>query len=150
TWVPRDDPLFEGDVGRSPLWIGEWWVGALGRDDLEVHRGRPTETRWSRRLCFAGRGPGEVVRAQRKLVGVAQWRGREGVLSHSLAYAVADWARTAELLRLGEEGQEAVRELAAAATTLSEVGVEDEPGFAERLLDRLPDPGSWERASPTG
>jgi lipoate---protein ligase len=150
TWVPRDDPLFEADVGRSPVWIGEWWIAALGVEGFFVHHGRPSASRWSRQLCFAGVGPGEVVRDGRKLVGVAQWRGREGVLSHALAYVAVDWARTAGLLRLGAQARDAARDLAAATVTLADLGVQDAPGFAARLLDRLPDPASWERAAAPG
>ena len=149
TWVPRGDPLWHEDVGRSPIWIGEWWLAALGAEGLEVHRGRPTAARWSRQICFAGVGPGEVVDAHRKVVGVAQWRSREGVLSHAIAYLGVDWVRTVGLLRLGEHGAEAARQLAATTLTLVDVGVGDPEAFTSALLERLPDGASWELSSPS-
>lgn len=148
TWVPRGDPLFEEDVSRSPLWIGEWWRSALGTDGLEVHQGPSIETRWSRQLCFAGLGPGEVASSRRKLVGVAQWRSREGVLSHAIAYLGVDWARTVGLLRLDGAPAEATRALAATTVTLGEVGVEDVGAFGWALLERLPDRPSWQIGPP--
>ena len=37
-------------------------------------------------VCFAGRGPGEVFQGGRKVVGLSQWRAREGALFSSCAY----------------------------------------------------------------
>jgi lipoate---protein ligase len=149
TWVPRGDPLWQEDVGRAPIWIGEWWKGALGVGTLEVHHGRPTPARWSSQVCFAGVGPGEVVDGRRKVVGVAQWRSREGALSHSLAYVGVDWVRTVELLRLDELRVQAASELAASTMTLAELGVDDPGVFTRALLERLPERASWELRSPT-
>ena len=77
--VPRDDPLWEDDVGRAFWWLGEAWAAALG-DGAEVHRGGLCTTPWSRQVCFAGLGPGEVTIGGRKAVGIAQRRTREGAL----------------------------------------------------------------------
>jgi hypothetical protein len=38
-------------------------------------------------VCFAGRGPGEVFVADRKAVGLTQWRVREGVLLSTVVHA---------------------------------------------------------------
>src|SRR5580700_5969644 len=38
TWVPRGDALWEEEVARSRLWVGEWWSGVLG-GGAEPHRG---------------------------------------------------------------------------------------------------------------
>ena len=46
--------------------------------DAVVHRGGLVATPWSRQVCFAGLGPGEVTVAGRKVVGVAQRRTRHG------------------------------------------------------------------------
>ena len=43
-------------------WLGEVWASALralGVHDVDVHRGAPVETRWSRLVCFDGLGSGE-------------------------------------------------------------------------------------------
>ena len=37
-------------------------------------------------MCFAGHGPGEVFAGERKLVGLSQWRAREGALFSSCVY----------------------------------------------------------------
>ncbi|MGH9007630.1 MAG: lipoyl protein ligase domain-containing protein [Acidimicrobiales bacterium] len=144
TWVPGRDPLWQDDVARSRLWVGEWWKAALG-GAAAVHRGVPVTNRWSRSVCFAGLDSGEVTRGGRKVVGVAQWRGREGALTHSLAYRAVDWSTIAELLGL-EPG---------AAAALDEVAAPLEPGAAgqtdliDRLLGSLPDGPTWEvRRSP--
>lgn len=78
--LERGDPLWHDDVSVSFLWLGEAWAGALaelGVRGAVVHRGRLRTTPWSRALCFAGLGPGEVTVDGRKLVGVSQRRQRD-------------------------------------------------------------------------
>lgn len=77
--VPRDDPRWDDDVGRAFWWLGEAWAAALG-DGAEVHRGGLCTTPWSRQVCFAGLGPGEVTVGGRKAVGISQRRTRHGAL----------------------------------------------------------------------
>lgn len=142
TWLPRSDPLYEDDVSRSRAWVGAWWAAALG-DGVAVHDGPPLCTRWSDTVCFGGTAAGEVVAGGRKVVGVAQWRAREGALTHGLAYVGIDWALAARLLRLPPE---AARELAAATATLPELSVtpDDRDAFIVSLLEHLPGDGEWE------
>lgn len=81
--VPADDPLWEVDVGRSFHWLGEVWACALATLGVagRVHRGALVATRWSRAVCFAGVGAGEVVAgAGGKVVGMASRRTREWAL----------------------------------------------------------------------
>ncbi len=144
TWVPRGDPLWDDDVGRSALWVGRWWAGVLAPSPTSVHRGRLLETRWSRLVCFAGVGPGEVVAGGRKVVGVAQWRGREGALTHSMAYLAVDWVDLVSLLAVGTAGTQLAADLTDTTATLSEMGIDDAPAFVRRLVADLPDPSSWE------
>ena len=56
-------PLWTDDVGRSFGWLGRTWAAALGDLGLraEVHEGGLCTTPWSRLICFAGLGPGEVT-----------------------------------------------------------------------------------------
>ena len=49
-------------------------------------------------VCFAGRGPGEVFVGRRKVVGLSQWRARQGALFSSCAYLRWDAAVLAGLL----------------------------------------------------
>lgn len=144
TWVPRADPLWDEDVVRAAAWVGSWWTEALGGRDLDVHEGRPIASLWSSAICFAGVAAGEVVHRGRKAVGVAQWRSREGALTHSLAYLGIDWVTMTELLDLGPGRADAADELAASTTTLADLGATDPARLTATLIDRLPDAGSWE------
>jgi lipoate-protein ligase A len=78
--LPAGDRWWDDDVGRSFAWLGEAWAGALA--DLgvtaDVHRGGFEPGRWGRTICFAGRGPGEVLADGAKVVGLAQRRTRAG------------------------------------------------------------------------
>ncbi|HZQ29045.1 MAG TPA: hypothetical protein VFA94_15215 [Acidimicrobiales bacterium] len=83
-FLPAGDPLWSDDVGQAFWWLGDAWAAALaslGMDGLSVHRGGLISTRWSRMVCFAGLGAGEVTDgAGAKLVGMAQRRTRAGAL----------------------------------------------------------------------
>ena len=142
TWVPRADPLFEDDVSLSRTWVGAWWAAALG-GIVTVHEGPPLCTRWSDAVCFGGTAAGEVVAEGRKVVGVAQWRAREGALTHSLAYVGSDWELMVRLLGLPVE---AAGELAASTATLGQLlgarGARD--SFITSLLDHLPGELAWD------
>lgn len=73
------DPLWHDDIGRSMWWLGEVWVEALERCGVtgaEVHRGGVRDTTWSRHVCFAGLGAGEVTIDGTKAVGISQRRTR--------------------------------------------------------------------------
>lgn len=82
--IGRDDAMWDDDVGRAMWWVGEAWADALvdmgiaGEDGARpvVHRGGMVTTEWSRLVCFAGLGPGEVTLDGRKLVGISQRRSR--------------------------------------------------------------------------
>ncbi len=78
--VPRGDPLWRDDVGRAGWWLGDAWAAAMatvGVDGCRVHRGGMVPSEWSKVVCFAGLGPGEVVDAGgAKVVGVSQRRTR--------------------------------------------------------------------------
>jgi len=103
----------------------------------------PIASRWSNLICFAGVAAGEVVHRGRKVVGVAQWRSRDGAFAHSLAYLAIEWDRMTELLGLGRDGSEAARELGASTSLVGDLSVADSAELTATLLDRLPDSGSW-------
>ncbi len=144
TWVPRSDPLWDDDVSRSRAWVGEWWAAAIGVPQLRVHAGPPVATRWSELLCFAGVGAGEVVDGGRKIVGVAQWRGREGAFTHSFAYLETAWPRLTGLLLSEPEAGEAALELASSAAAVTELAETTADGLTAALVAGLPGPGEWE------
>jgi lipoate---protein ligase len=152
-WLPRGDPLWHDDVVRAPEWIGEWWAGVLrgaGAVDLAVHRGDSVAGPWSSLICFAGVGPGEVLAGGRKVVGVAQWRSREGALFHSCAYRCWNPLPLVDLLHVPNDDVATGR--VAMADVLSPVAVGLEalvgPSFrVESLLDGLPPGPSWDTST---
>jgi lipoate-protein ligase A len=86
--LPRDDPRWNDDVGRSAYWLGEAWATALREAgqgsaigtgvEPSVHRNRLEKTPWGRLVCFGAVGPGEVTVGGRKVVGISQRRTRDG------------------------------------------------------------------------
>jgi lipoate-protein ligase A len=135
-WIPRHDPLWEADVAEAATWVGEWWNDALGLPgaadgtdaaDRVVHRGRTEPGPYGSLVCFSGRGPGELFSAGRKVVGISQWRSREGSLFHTCAYDHWDPRPLIDLLVVDQPGRDSLRR--------------DLPGTAVGLLDLDPDPG---------
>ncbi len=129
-FVPAGDLLWEVDVGRAFAWLGHAWAGALGAG-ATVHDGPLLTTPWSRLVCFAGLGPGEVTVAGAKVVGMAQRRTRAGALFQCAA--LREWHPERLLDRLAidpDDRRRAVQTLAAVAA-----GMDVDP---QDLLDRLP------------
>jgi lipoate---protein ligase len=139
--ISRDDPLWDDDVGRAAGWVGRTWEAALddlGVAGLEVHGGRMDASAWSRLVCFAGVGPGEVLAGGRKLVGVSQRRTREGARFQCVVHR--SWApgRILDLLSL-DAGQ---REGALAALDGAGTGLDREAEEVVAVLRRhLPTAG---------
>jgi len=84
-WVPSKDRLHVEDLRGAFLWLGQAWLmtlqvllGLEGSSRLEVHSDGLAGGAWARRVCFAGRGPGEVFLDGRKVVGIAARRTRKG------------------------------------------------------------------------
>lgn len=79
--LPRGDERWVEDVGRSFAWLGAAWQRALehvGVAGAEVHAGPMVANEASTHVCFAGRGPGEVLVGSQKVVGLSQRRTRRG------------------------------------------------------------------------
>jgi lipoate---protein ligase len=152
-WIPRSDPLWEHDVSRAAEWVGAWWSAALrdlGAHGFEVHTGRSVPGELGELVCFAGRGPGEVVHAGRKVVGLSQWRSREGALFSSCAYRRWDPAVLMEMLDVADEERASlVSELGAAALGVGELepAVDDLRELADALLASF---GDWSAAGAPG
>lgn len=143
-FVPRGDPLFDHDVGRSFGWLGRAFAAALsvvlepGRS-IEVHPGPPRISEWSAVLCFAGIGSGEVLVDGRKVVGMSQRRDRSGAWFHAMV-ALDDETPLAGLLERSDEAR------SAAGTALAATGLEAvrDPravaaAVASALVGQLPD-----------
>ncbi len=78
--VPRGDPLWNDDVVVSSQWLGDSWsrvLTSLGESGLSVHRRGLEPARWSKLVCFAGLGPGEVLINGSKVVGISQRRTQD-------------------------------------------------------------------------
>ena len=135
-FVPAGDRLWSADVGRATHWLGAVWAGALAACGLDAswHDGGLVATPWSRLVCFAGLGPGEVCVDAAKVVGVSQRRTREGALFSSAALLRWDPAALLALLALdAAERERAAEELAAAAAAIDVPGPELEAAVLERL-----------------
>lgn len=136
--VPAGDPLWEHDIGRAFLWLGEAWVGALA--DIGVaasaHRGPLIRNRWSDLVCFAGLGPGELTDPTgRKVLGISQRRTRGGARFQCAVLRSWAPARLLSLLALAPEE----REVAATALAASAAGVDrDVDALLAAFLRRLP------------
>lgn len=138
------DRLWDDDVGRSFLWVGRAWAGALravldpAGDEPVVHTGAMRRGPWSASACFAGLGHGEVTVGGRKVVGLAQRRGRDGALFQ--AAALLHW-RPDELLGLLRLPDGARPEVAVAAAGLSGLAGDrlEETAVVEALVAALPD-----------
>jgi lipoate-protein ligase A len=147
-WIPRHDPLWAVDVSVAAEWVGAWWAGALsvfGQRDLTVHAGRSEAGELGDLACFAGRGPGEVFDGDRKVVGLSQWRSRQGSLFSSCAYL--RWDPTPLVTVLHPEGAgvpaDLTRRLSAAAAGLADLvpPVPDLESVRAALEDSLADFG---------
>ena len=136
-FVPAGDPLWTDDVGRAFHWLGHVWVSALGALGIAArwHEGPLQETRWSRLVCFAGVGPGEVLAGGRKVVGLSQRRTRAGARFHCAALRVWDAGALLDVLVLPD------RDRARAANELGTVagGVDvDLVMLEDALVAQLP------------
>lgn len=88
--IPRDDALWLDDVGRAMYFVGHAWRDALasmGITGLAVNEGLHVANDWSKTLCVAGRGTGEVFAASgAKIVGISQRRTRDFARFQCIAY----------------------------------------------------------------
>lgn len=136
--LPAGDPLWDPDVGRAFVWLGEAWAEAL--DDVgvatSVHRGPLSRSRWSDLVCFAGLGPGELTDPSgRKVLGISQRRTRAGARFQCAALRTWEPAKLTALLALApDERETAAADLAHAAVGLGPVLDNVLPA----LLTRLP------------
>jgi lipoate-protein ligase A len=125
-WIPRDDPLWVADVAVAARWVGDWWragLTSLGIRGCRVHEGRAIAGEHGALVCFSGHGPGEVFREDRKVMGVSQWRGREGALFHTCAYTHWDPRPLVDLLEVDPGVKESlVEDLAEAAVGVDDIG----------------------------
>lgn len=133
--IPADDPLWVDDVGRAFHWLGHIFARALhdiGIGEVKVHEGALQTTPWSRRVCFAGLGPGECTLNGKKVLGVSQRRTRQGALFQVSVIKRFDGAKLAQLLSVPSEVM--IEEIVPRVGELPDL---DEAIFLAALLRRL-------------
>lgn len=134
--LPAGDPLWDDDVGRAFLWLGDAWAEALRLLGVEadVHRGGLLRTPWGRRVCFATCGPGEVTVGGRKVVGISQRRTRAACLFQSAALLAWEPGEVLALLAIDErERAEGAQVLAGTAAGLGLRAADVERAFLAAL-----------------
>ena len=121
--LPAGDPLWDPDVSKAPLWVGQAWADSLTRLGIgpaTVWKDRMLTNEWSSRVCFAGVAPGEVLVGGKKAIGVSQRRTRYAALFQTAV--LLEWA-PADLLRLlaldPESRRRAEDELKSAVVTVA-------------------------------
>lgn len=137
--IPIGDPRFEPDVIAAMYRTGRWWERALiecGVDTgrLAVNEGGECTTPWSRIVCFAGLGPGEITLDGDKLLGISQRRTRNGSRFQCAVHLLHDQNALPALLiepRLRPE------ELGRVATLRAIAG--DVDGLADAVMNALVD-----------
>jgi len=137
--LPASDPLWDDDVNKATHWLGEVWADALASLGVpaSVHRGGMEHTAWSRQICFAGVGPGEVTSGFAKLVGISQRRTRGAARFQCAALAKWDPAPLLDLLgMLPDERADAVSDLAFAVATVAAPLSKAEEAFLHHLRQR--------------
>jgi lipoate-protein ligase A len=138
-WIPRDDPLWNPDVSAAAAWVGDWWMAALaglGLDGFDAHAGRAVPGALGELVCFAGKGPGEVFHHGRKVMGLSQWRSREGALFSACAYEHWDPVPLVDLVHVDDSVRsELVRDLAPMAVGLGDL--DPGPAHVAPLRDAL-------------
>jgi len=137
--LPRGDPLWDDDVGRSARWLGSALAGVvsgLGATGAEAHQGPFKPSEWSSQVCFAGRGPGEVLVDGRKVVGTSQRRTRAGAVFQ--VTVALRWAPKILLDLVGLPGEAAVS-VSAAGIGLSDLIPDIRAAtFVAAVVDALP------------
>ena len=135
--IDRDDPLWSDDVGRAFEWLGRACRAGLARlgHSTDMHRGPPLGSAWSKSICFAGIGSGELTLDGAKVVGISQRRTRSSARFQTAI--LRRWAPRAylDLFRLSDDEKNAAEaELGGVAT-----GVTDDAAvLLDAIVESLP------------
>lgn len=128
-FLPAGDPLFDTDIARTALWLGERWAEAFQalevRGPIEVHHGGLAEGRFGRLACFSGLGPGEVTVAGAKVVGCSQRRDRFGAWLHSMALLDQRQVDLADVLNLDAGARAGLRMTLSSSTATVAIAAAD-------------------------
>ena len=143
-WIPPGDQRWQSDVNEMAVAVGTWW-----RDILSMALGRQCTIMTSLDrsnedllvACFAVSGPGELTLDQRKVVGITQWRVREGAFVSTLLPA-----RSTEILVSALRAVPAHLVEALAHHSITSLGITDS---SDLLTDLLALSGPWSERSIT-
>jgi lipoate-protein ligase A len=108
-WIPASDTRYRSDLADQSLLAGQWWVEALAHfseQPFRVHVGAMVLDERFKLICFAGLAQGEVTLRGKKVVGVTQWRVREGALVSTLLCADVTTALLSYLHRASHNDSE--------------------------------------------
>ncbi|NJP06867.1 MAG: lipoate--protein ligase family protein [Chloroflexaceae bacterium] len=106
--LPRHHRLWLADVTESYRWFSDIWVATLIRLGVparsisiaEARSDTQHQDQWSRRVCFAGRSPYEIMTGERKVIGLSQVRRRSGLLIQAGLYLHWHAAAISRLLNI--------------------------------------------------
>lgn len=134
--LPTSHALASRGPAAAARWFGDVhlrWLQAQGEGGAALHTGA-TVAHWA---CFAGRGPGEVVIGQRKIVGIAQaWRRRAILLSSGTLLSPPPWPLLCAALRRPREDADLLAAVTVSAADC--LGREaDTATWADALRDAL-------------
>jgi len=137
-WIPASDERWHKDVHESSVMVGEWWRKALAdqvKSELLVHGGVMEGDPSLRVACFAGKGPGEVFSDDKKVVGVTQWRVREGIFLSTVLHAAPSQPILGVLASVPDGLAEALEH-----HTLESLGITDSEAVVDSLRHTT---GDW-------
>ena len=110
--IPRGHALWHDDVERATWWLGDVWCNVLqdvapssplgggSPSGWAVHREKLVATAPERAVCFASIGPGEVVRGNRKVVGISQRRTKDAARFQCTVFREVNSSLYERLLRI--------------------------------------------------
>lgn len=129
--IPVGDPLWDDDVPRSMIWLGEVFARVIG-GDARVSTSPYEGTQAARAFCFAGLAPGEVVGDRGKIVGISQRRTRDAARFQCVAYTSHDAGAVGGLF----SDPDLARQVAAVAVQTVDM---DPVAFFDAFVAALPD-----------
>ncbi len=79
-FIPKDSQFWEDDIAKASIRIGNAWKAALKEVKVSssVYKGKFLRSELSDLVCFAGKGPGEIFREDKKMLGISQRRSKFG------------------------------------------------------------------------
>jgi lipoate-protein ligase A len=139
-WLPAGTIDEQHDLRATAHQVGGWWREALRSCGVvaEVHRDEMIAAEQGAIACFAGLGPGELTVAGRKLVGVSQWRSKDGVLVSSVVARRAPLSLAAHLADRGRAVPRLAEATSLAETAGPVAGRELASAFKEIVSAALP------------